>query len=253
MSFRPVGRLAPWLLVIAALAHGSARSQPSSSSAELFNDVRDGLMMVGHGRRVADGALAVSWLGTGFLVDRNCVGATAKHILEGVERENLVIRLRNPEDRERVLTLPASVLFEDPKKDLAFLRIAELPGSRRCPLSGIRPVELAESLDPDRLTGAAVLLAGYPVLEGEQPRDVAILRHGYIASAELEWEGQPMLLLDLTGVPGFSGAPVIERGSGEVIGVVFGPGRTQRQYDLDWATPISGDDYSRATARRKKE
>jgi hypothetical protein len=38
-----------------------------------------------------------------------------------------------------------------------------------------------------------------------------------------------------------------------VIGVVFGPGRTQRQYDLDWATPISGDDYSRATARRKKE
>jgi S1-C subfamily serine protease len=244
-------RFTLWLLVIAALAHGSALSQPSSG--ELFDGVRDGLMMVGHGRRVADGALAVSWLGTGFLVDRNCVGATAKHILQGVDRENLVIRLRNPQDRERVLTLPAAVLYEDPTKDLAFLRIAELPGSGRCPLGDIRPLELAEPLGLDRLAGAAVLLAGYPVLEGEQPRDVAILRHGYIASAELEWEGQPMLLLDLTGVPGFSGAPVIERGSAEVIGVVFGPGRTQRQYDLDWATPISRDDYRRATARKKKD
>jgi hypothetical protein len=51
-----------------------------------------------------------------------------------------------------------------------------------------------------------------------------------------------MLLLDLTGVPGFSGAPVVLRESGEVFGVVFGPGRTQRQYDLEWATPITQQD-----------
>jgi S1-C subfamily serine protease len=192
-------------------------------------------------------------LGTGFLVDRKCVVATAKHILQDVNRDNLVVRLRNPSNRERVLTLPVTPLFEDPSKDLAFLRVAALPGSGRCPLAEVRPIALAASPDRDRLTGAPVLLAGFPVLEGEQPRDVAILRHGYVASAELEWEGRSMLLLDLTGVPGFSGAPVVQRSTGEVIGVVFGPGRTQRQYDLNWATPISRDDYRRATARKKKD
>ncbi len=54
-----------------------------------------------------------------------------------------------------------------------------------------------------------------------------------------------MLLLDLTGVPGFSGAPVILESSGEVIGVVYGPGRTERVYDLEWATPLTESDHAR--------
>ena len=63
---------------------------------------------------------------------------------------------------------------------------------------------MRESIDPLRLTGEPVLVAGFPMLEGEQPKDKPILRRGIVASAELEWREGPMLLLDLTGVPGFT-------------------------------------------------
>ena len=55
-----------------------------------------------------------------------------------------------------------------------------------------------------------------------------------------------MLLLDLFGVPGFSGSPVILQRTGEVVGVIFGPGPTKRVFGFEWATPIKQTDYSRA-------
>ncbi len=56
-----------------------------------------------------------------------------------------------------------------------------------------------------------------------------------------------MLLLDLMGVPGFSGSPVVLIDTGEVIGVVFGPGPTQRGFGFEWATPLLPSDYEEAT------
>jgi hypothetical protein len=47
-------------------------------------------------------------------------------------------------------------------------------------------------------------------------------------------------------VPGFSGAPVVLAATGEVIGLVFGPGRTEREYDLEWATPLLRRDLKAA-------
>ena len=55
-----------------------------------------------------------------------------------------------------------------------------------------------------------------------------------------------MLLLDLTGTPGFSGGPVILQRTGEVVGVVYGPGPTSRQFDFEWATFVTPADYESA-------
>ena len=52
-----------------------------------------------------------------------------------------------------------------------------------------------------------------------------------------------MILLDLLGVPGFSGSPVILENTGEVIGIIYGPGPTERIFGFEWATPITQEDY----------
>jgi hypothetical protein len=55
-----------------------------------------------------------------------------------------------------------------------------------------------------------------------------------------------MLLLDLLGVPGFSGSPVVRLETGEVVGVIYGPGPTKRAFGFEWATPLSPDDHTTA-------
>jgi len=147
-----------------------------------------------------------------------------------------------------VRTFKARVAWEDPDTDLALLDFAGSKFDRQFCRGKLQPLPLIERFDPAALTGRTVLVAGFPVLERDQPPDVPILRRGIVASSELQWDGRPMLLLDLTGVPGFSGSPVILEDTGEVIGVVFGPGRTRRQYDLEWATPVTRADFERATS-----
>ncbi len=202
-----------------------------------------GLVHVGRGAG-ANGEMHVAWLGTGFLVDERCTIATAKHILTNASDDEIVIRMRSRRG-EGLTTAPATRIFAAADRDLAFLRISAPPG-QKCSSKGIPVSPLARRFERNALIGKEIRILGYPVLEGEQPRDVAIVKRGIVASAELEWDGKPMLLLDLTGVPGFSGAPVLLQETGEVIGVVFGPGRTERQYDLEWATPITVDDAEQA-------
>ncbi|MCP3978037.1 MAG: trypsin-like peptidase domain-containing protein [bacterium] len=227
------------LLGLPALARSGAGSP--SSPGELFRSVREALVLIGQGTPVADGGIALNWLGTGFLVNSDCTIATARHVLEGVPRDNLMIRAFDPKREDRVVTLPVRIVAESAERDLALLRVGSSLGGR-CALAGVAAPKLAAAPLGPELTGEPVMLAGFPVLEGEQPRDVPILRAGHISSAELQVEGRPMLLLDLTGVPGFSGAPVLLQRTGEVVGVVFGPGRTPRQFDLNWATPLGRDD-----------
>lgn len=52
-----------------------------------------------------------------------------------------------------------------------------------------------------------------------------------------------MLLLDLLGVPGFSGSPVILMPKGYVVGVIYGPGPTPRATGFEWATTITRKNY----------
>jgi S1-C subfamily serine protease len=236
--------------VAADVPHAQGRNSGRAGGPALA-ELRGALVHVGHGQAVG-AATRVRWLGTGFLVDDRCTVVTAKHNVLGLAREGLLLRLQDPDDPGATVTVGGYVLHEDPGSDLLFLRFAESAPGATCSSKAFGHVPLAATADRAVLTGEDVLIWGYPAIEGERPSDVPILRKGIVASAELDWEGQPMLLLDLAGIPGFSGGPVIRVSTGEAIGVVFGPGRTDRRYDLEWATPITRDDHLRAldAARR---
>jgi S1-C subfamily serine protease len=219
--------------------HGAAKPTPSDLS--LYERARFGLAHLGQAGLQGEQA-AVQWLGTAFIVDESCTLATAKHALTRIPEGQMVLRFLGREEGT-VRTYPGRIVHVFDDRDLAFVTFGPTKkGKRWCKSEGFQPIPIHSGSSRVKLTGQSVVVLGYPAIEGMPPRDVAVLRRGAIASAELDWEGRPMLLLDLTGVPGFSGAPVILESSGEAVGVVYGPGRTERVYDMEWATPLIAKD-----------
>ena len=185
----------------------------------------------------------IEWLGTAFLLDDTCTYATAKHIFKNTNKENLIIRFRLPDDNTIVLTLPIRILYEDFKSDLAFLKIDSV-NNQPCKSKINYSFNIPSDYVKGSLTGETVLVIGHPILSIiKDDIDIPVVRKGIISSTEITWGGQPMILLDLFGVPGFSGSPVILESTGEVIGIIYGPGPTERSFGFEWATPITQEDY----------
>jgi S1-C subfamily serine protease len=222
-------------------ATGRDAERPEST---LYERVRFGLAHLGQAGFQGDQA-AIQWLGTAFLIDDDCTLVTAKHAVEGIPEDQLLLRFLGQEEGT-VRTYPARVLHLADDRDLAFLAFGPEKGKRLCGTRGFQRIPIHPGGERVKLTGQAVMVLGFPALEGTPPRDVPVVRRGGVASAEMDWRGRPMLLLDLTGIPGFSGGPVILESTGEVIGVVYGPGRTERVYDLEWATPLTERDRGQA-------
>ena len=217
----------------------------------LYERARFGLAHLGQAGFQGDNA-AIQWFGTAFIVDDECTLVTAKHVVERIPQGQLILRFLGREEGT-VRTFPGHVVHRIEDLDLAFLSFGPTrEGKRWCLADGFRPLPIRADTERVGLTGREVIVLGYPAIEGMPPRDVVVLRRGAVASAELDWSGQPMLLLDLTGVPGFSGAPVILESTGEAIGVVYGPGRTERVYDLEWATPLTPRDLAQALAAARR-
>ncbi len=230
------------------LAAAGVEAQQSAPRPTRFQQLRSGVAHLGQAGLEGDRG-AIQWLGTAFLVDDRCTVVTAKHAIENIPDGSLMLRFLGPEDR--VFTHMARLIHTTEEADLAFLKFGPETGQKRfCAGLDARPLAVRSGGDRARLTGEPVWVLGYPALEGAPPRDVPIVRRGIVASAELDWLGRPMLLLDLTGMPGFSGGPVILERTGEAIGVVYGPGRTDRVFDVEWATPLSGADYDTAIGRK---
>jgi hypothetical protein len=249
------GRRIRLTCVLAALAFalaafgGTLRSEDALPVGARFEALRTSMALIGH-EVDAGGRPGVTWLGTGFMVDRKCTLASAKHIFHGVNADRFVVRLQSA-DRERAPILRARVLYRKPELDLVFLQlVGAAMGQGQCPAELRDHLELAEAFD-DGLVGEPILLPGFPLIEGEPP-GFPVLRRGYVSSAELEWDGSPMLLLDLRSAPGFSGSPVILERTGQVVGVLFGSGLTPREYDLTWATPITRGDLRSALRAAEK-
>ena len=193
------------------------------------------------------------WLGTGFVLDGECTFVTAKHVLASVgETDMVVVRFQLPQERSRVITRQVEVLRKEQNTDLAFLKIRTI-SDQACTSGNLNALSLLSSVGGiGALGGERVLIIGHPSV-ADKDVDVPVVRGGIIASAEMNWLGSdrlyPMLLLDLTGVPGFSGSPVILEGTGMVVGVVYGPGPTPRTAGFEWATPLTLEDYTRAVAQ----
>lgn len=221
-------------------------TEPAPSPLRGFWDYRSGIVHVGILTMPEPQKTPAieRWLGTGFTVDEMCTFATAKHVLAVPDRNRIAVRFQLPQDPAQVRTLLARVLYESPTTDLAFLKIDEI-SKKPCRSGRLHVFALRSAADVWSLTGRAVLIIGHPVITRDHI-DIPVIRKGIISSTEIKWDSQRMLLLDLLGVPGFSGSPVILDDTGEAVGVIYSPGPTPRSAGFEWATPLTKEDYDRA-------
>ncbi len=230
-----------------------ASNDEDSNHKILFKDIRSGIAHIGliSQESTSENITIEKWLGTGFLVDSKCTFITAKHVLKSIDKERIAIRFQLPSDLSKVRTLKATLLYQDDKKDLAVLKLYEIE-NRPYNSGNLHKFPVYESNDFSSLVGEEVLIVGYPMLAKDNV-DIPIIRSGLISSSEITWASGPMLLLDLLGVPGFSGSPVILAKKGQVVGVVFGPGPTRRAFGFEWATPINKDFYEEVFSKSTNE
>jgi S1-C subfamily serine protease len=209
-----------------------------------FEKYREGIIHIGQKKIDGTQNLPITWLGTGFSVDNICTFATAKHIFRNADRNHIVIRFQLPHLRQKVKTIPARILYEDDQTDIAFVKIDEI-SKKPCQSKKIHSFPLSSDESLKSLVGEPIIIIGHPKL-AQKDTDIPILRIGNISSTEILWDSEPMILLDLIGVPGFSGSPVILMNTGHVVGVVYGPGPTARKFGFEWATPITLQHYNQA-------
>jgi S1-C subfamily serine protease len=141
--------------------------------------------------------------GTGFVVKPGVV-ATNAHVIDGEFISNLEIRFPSaPEGKQG--PFPAELLFEDARRDLAFLGVA----------SDHSVLEIAPSYS--FVKGEDVMVIGNPGLGDDVVLENAVTRG--VMSSKAVVEGMNYLQLSMAVNPGNSGGPVFDS-SGRVIGVV---------------------------------
>ena len=140
--------------------------------------------------------------GTGFVIKRGIV-ATNAHVIEDELLSGLEIRFPSaPEGQQG--PLPAQLLYEDRKRDVAFLSVA----------TGLSPLELAPNYEFQK--GEDVIVIGNPGLGDEVVLENAISRG--VMSAKTVIEGMNFYQMSIAINPGNSGGPVFDS-TGRVIGV----------------------------------
>lgn len=233
------------MLALSISLVGCTASNVRAEQQNIFVSIRDALVHIGQAKEPGTTELE-KWLGSGFLVDDNCTIVTAKHLFRNADKERIFIRFILPKNRRRALARPTKIIYEDSAKDLAYLR-AIVPDRSSCSLGNMKALPIVREADDLALFGGqSVFIAGFPRL-GPHELDYPILRKGIVASAEMkDSDGVPLLLLDFSGSPGFSGSPVVLERTGEVIGIIFGPGEIKRFQDFEWATAITQVDYEKA-------
>ncbi len=231
-----------FLIIFLCISFSLSAYTQENKINEIIEEYKTGIFHIG--QLIGSGENSdIEWLGSAFLLDDNCTFATAKHIFKNVNRENLVIRFRLPDDKTIVRTTPIRILCEDFQSDLAFLKI-DYWNNQPCKTKRAYSFNIPSDYVKGSLTGETVLVIGHPVLSIiKVDIDIPVVRKGIISSTEITWGSQSMILLDLIGVPGFSGSPVILESTGEVIGIIYGPGPTERRFGFEWATPITQEDY----------
>lgn len=221
-----------------------ASDDSKKEAHQLFNKMRTGVVHIGKiSNQLQDGNIAIDqFLGTGFLVDTTSTFVTAKHLFRGVDLDSIAIRLQLPHNMSLARTIKASVVHIDSVLDIAFLKLYQrenVPFKSKISYS----FNLFNSEGFNNLTGKDVLVIGYPKV-AQADFDVPFLRKGIISSTEIYNGANQLIVLDLIGVPGYSGSPVVLQDSGEVIGIIYGPGPTSRSFGFEWITPINQQYYN---------
>ena len=230
------------LIIPSALTQERGESMPTAA----FERYRHGIVNVGFVKKGGD-VKDATWDGTGFLVDDHCTFVTAKHLFANLPKGDIVVvRFLLPSDPSKARTIVARILYQGSDTDISFLKI-DVVNNLPCNSGELHVFPLRPHSDENSITGEPVWIIGHPTLARETLA-IPVIRSGLISSTEIKFGTEPMLLLDLLGVPGFSGSPVILQRTGEVVGIVYGPGPTRRAFGFEWATPISRTDYENAIA-----
>ncbi|WP_256386197.1 serine protease [Singulisphaera sp. GP187] len=141
--------------------------------------------------------------GTGFLVAPGIL-ATNSHVIDGEYIANLEIRFPSADEGKKG-PVQAELLYEDVKRDLAFLAVkTDLPALQVAPSYRYRK-------------GEDVTVIGNPGVDGETVLENAISRG--VMSSKAQIDGQQFYQLGIAVNPGNSGGPVFDS-HGQVIGVV---------------------------------
>jgi serine protease Do len=141
--------------------------------------------------------------GTGFLV-RPGIVATNSHVIDDEFVSSLEVRFPSAPEGKQGPYL-AELLYEDPKRDLAFLKV----------VSDLPAIDVAPSYK--FMKGEDITVIGNPGLGEDVVLENAISRG--VMSSKVDLEGQHYLQLSIAVNPGNSGGPVFDS-TGRVIGVV---------------------------------
>lgn len=95
--------------------------------------------------------------------------------------------------------------------DIAILRVVR---------DSSEPLSFVE-IGPTPTVGADVFIAGFPLVF-DQVYPYPLVRRGAVASTRYQYDDEPIIVLDITGVSGFSGSPVVDAGTDAVVGVFRG-------------------------------
>ncbi len=179
------------------------------SSAEIAEESEPSIAMI-----TGDGSV-----GTGFLV-RPGVIATNAHVIDGEFITNLRVRFPSASKAQQG-PITAELLYEDERRDLAFLRLK----------SSLPPLHVATSYTFRK--GEDVTAIGNPGAGGELILENAISRG--LMSTKTSLEGQRYYQLGIAVNPGNSGGPVFNS-RGAVIGVVTR--KSSEQESLAFCIPV---------------
>ena len=177
--------------------------------------------------------------GTGFIVGPRGLIVTADHVIcrpDGQLLEQLWAIVPVDQGQPRKLRVIKRFKLDNPARDIAVL----------IPDSPIGPGLTVSIVSPE--AGEEAVIGGFPVV---LPRIEIwpLMRSGIIASVRWKDGGAPVLVLDLPGVRGFSGSPVLVRRKG-VVGVFVSMPKNRPTTDLlevlpsdfSFAAPISAKD-----------
>ncbi len=217
-----------------------------SRDAAVFDQVRSGVGRVGF--REQEGA--ITWLGTAFLVSSECEFLTADHVVASLdEGKKLVIRMQARPTYDKYHQFPVVVARRLQSSDLAFLETTVADSECKEALERHSVLKLRRVVRRGVIAGEEILVAGYGNLKAAErynPEaktaynfDFPLVLYGHLSASEMVYNGVPRLLLDIVGLPGLSGSPVVLLSTGEVVGVVRGPERFRRELGLYWAIYVT--------------
>lgn len=174
---------------------------------------------------------------TGFVVRDDGLIVTADHVVfeQTTNVELKVITTLFPEGRDpvavrlRVISRMRKVKGEG--ADIAFVKPA-VPTKRRIKCLEIGPV-------PD--LGDMAIVVGFPKVF-DKPAQFPFVRSGVVTCTKYKMDNEESILLDMTAVPGFSGAPVADSVSGRVFGVFSGFSESTPNNDFSYAFTLTADD-----------